>query len=160
MKKAKVKAFAGILALTLVVGSLAYFTKTMSIDNPFSTKKYGGETVEKFTPEKNWEPGAEVNKDVTVKNTGDYDVLVRVKLTEKWVNKTTDNIVAENTTGLKGNASQIDPADGLTTGDYSGASYDVKIEGELLQASLATEAANYMKWGMIPTVTGTTVTWN
>ena len=44
--------------------------------------------------------------------------------------------------------------------DYSGASYDVKIEGELLQASLATEAANYMKWGMIPTVTGTTVTWN
>ena len=52
MKKTKkVKAFAGLLALTLVVGSLAYFTKTMSIDNPFSTKKYGGETVEKFTPE-------------------------------------------------------------------------------------------------------------
>lgn len=48
---------------------------------------------------------------------------------------------------------------GIVT-DYSGASYDVKIEGELLQASLATEAANYMKWGMIPTVTGTTVTWN
>ena len=44
--------------------------------------------------------------------------------------------------------------------DYSGASYDVKIEGELLQASLATEAADYMKWGMIPMVTGTTVTWN
>ena len=44
--------------------------------------------------------------------------------------------------------------------DYSGASYDVKIEGELLQASLATEAARYMKWGMTPTVTGETVTWN
>lgn len=48
---------------------------------------------------------------------------------------------------------------GIAT-DYSGASYDVKIEGELLQASLATEAANYMKWGMTPTVTGETVTWN
>ena len=48
MKKTKkVKAFAGLLALTLVVGSLAYFTKTMTIDNPFSTKEYGGETVEK-----------------------------------------------------------------------------------------------------------------
>ena len=44
--------------------------------------------------------------------------------------------------------------------DYSGASCDVKIEGELLQASLAAEAANYMNWGLIPTVSGDTVTWN
>lgn len=43
--------------------------------------------------------------------------------------------------------------------DYSGASYDVKIEGELLQASLAAEAAAYMKWGLTPEVTGETVTW-
>ena len=84
MKKAKVKAFAGLLALTLVVGSLAYFTKTMSIDNPFSTKKYGGETVEKFTPENNWEPGGQVTKEVQAKNTGDYDLWVRVKFDEKW----------------------------------------------------------------------------
>lgn len=85
MKKTKkVKAFAGLLALTLVVGSLAYFTKTMSIDNPFSTKKYGGETVEKFTPENNWEPGGQVTKEVQAKNTGDYDLWVRVKFDEKW----------------------------------------------------------------------------
>lgn len=44
--------------------------------------------------------------------------------------------------------------------DYSGASYDVKIEGELLQASLASEAAEYMKWGLIPSVTEDVVTWN
>ena len=44
--------------------------------------------------------------------------------------------------------------------DYSGASYDVKIEGELLQASLASEAAEYMKWGLIPSVTKDVVTWN
>lgn len=85
MKKTKkIKAFAGLLALTLVVGSLAYFTKTMSIDNPFSTKKYGGETVEKFTPENNWEPGGQVTKEVQAKNTGDYDLWVRVKFDEKW----------------------------------------------------------------------------
>ena len=40
MKKSKkVKAVVGLLALAMVVGTLAYFSKTMSIDNPFSTKK-------------------------------------------------------------------------------------------------------------------------
>lgn len=44
--------------------------------------------------------------------------------------------------------------------DYSNAVYDVKIEGELLQASLAKEGASSMKWGLTPTVTGKDVTWN
>ncbi len=43
--------------------------------------------------------------------------------------------------------------------DYSNASYDVKIEGELLQASLASEGAVQLNWGKIPTVTGDSVTW-
>ena len=85
MKKSKkIKAAVGLLALAMVVGTLAYFSKTMSIDNPFSTKKYGGETVEKFTPENNWEPGGQVTKEVQAKNTGDYDLWVRVKFEEKW----------------------------------------------------------------------------
>lgn len=80
----KVKVLAGLLALALVAGTLAYFAKSMSVDNPFSTKKYGGETVEKFTPEKEWEPGGQVTKEVQAKNTGDYDLFVRVKFDEKW----------------------------------------------------------------------------
>ena len=84
MKSKKVKIAAGLLALTLVAGSLAYFSKTMSIENPFSTGEYGGETVEKFTPEKDWEPGEQITKEVQVKNTGDYDLYVRVKFDEKW----------------------------------------------------------------------------
>lgn len=83
-KTGKIKAIAGLVVLTLVVGTLAFFSKTMSIDNPFSTKKYGGETVEKFTPKKDWEPGGEVTKEVQAKNTGDYDLWVRVKFDEKW----------------------------------------------------------------------------
>ena len=120
-KNKKIAGVAGLAAIMVIGGTFAYFNQTMTVTNPFDTGKYNTNVTEDFKPEdgKTWEPGAEVNKDVTVKNTGDYDVLVRVKLTEKWVNKTTDNIVAENTTGLKGNASQIDPADGLTTGDYS-----------------------------------------
>lgn len=43
--------------------------------------------------------------------------------------------------------------------DYSNAVYDVKIEGELLQASLAKEAADSMNWGLTPTVTGKNVIW-
>ena len=84
MKSKKVKIAAGLLALTLVAGTLAYFSKTMSIENPFSTGEYGGETVEKFTPEKDWEPGEKITKEVQVKNTGDYDLYVRVKFDEKW----------------------------------------------------------------------------
>ncbi len=83
-KTGKVKAIAGLVVLTLVVGTLAFFSKTMSIDNPFSTKKYGGETVEKFTPKKDWEPGGEVTKEVQAKNTGDYNLWVRVKFDEVW----------------------------------------------------------------------------
>lgn len=120
-KNKKIAGVAGLAAIMVIGGTFAYFNQTMTVTNPFDTGKYDTNVTEDFKPEdgNNWEPGAEVNKDVTVKNTGDYDVLVRVKLTEKWVNKTTSNTVAENTTGLKGNASQANATDGLTTGDYS-----------------------------------------
>lgn len=120
-KNKKIAGVAGLAAIMVIGGTFAYFNQTMTVTNPFDTGKYDTNVTEDFKPEdgNNWEPGAEVNKDVTVKNTGDYDVLVRVKLTEKWVNKTTKATVAENTTGLKGDASQTDAKDGLTTGDYS-----------------------------------------
>lgn len=120
-KNKKIAGVAGLAAIMVIGGTFAYFNQTMTVTNPFDTGKYDTNVTEDFKPEdgNNWEPGAEVNKDVTVKNTGDYDVLVRVKLTEKWVNKTTSNTVAENTTGLKGDASQVDAKDGLTKGDYS-----------------------------------------
>ena len=109
MKKSKkVKAIVGLLALTLVVGVLAYFSKTMSIDNPFSTKKYGGETVEKFTPKKDWEPGGKVTKEVQAKNTGDYDLYVRVKFDEKWER---DGKVISGTEFSSSDATKFFPAD-------------------------------------------------
>lgn len=87
----KIKVLAGLLTLSLVAGTLAYFSKEMSIDNPFKTQKYGGETIERFTPENEWEPGGEVNKDVQAKNTGDYPLYVRVKFSEKWERTTNDS---------------------------------------------------------------------
>lgn len=44
--------------------------------------------------------------------------------------------------------------------DYSQASYDVKIEGELIQASLAAEVASSMGWGLTPTITNNQVSWS
>lgn len=43
--------------------------------------------------------------------------------------------------------------------DYSNATYEVKVEGELLQASLAAEGAEALQWGLSPTVNGEQVTW-
>lgn len=43
--------------------------------------------------------------------------------------------------------------------DYSKVIFDVQIESELLQASLAAESAKQQKWDLIPTVTGNQVQW-
>lgn len=44
--------------------------------------------------------------------------------------------------------------------DYSGAVFGVQITGEMLQASLAEEAAKWQGWDMNPMINGTGVTWN
>lgn len=82
--KKKVYIIVALVAALALAGTLAYFFKTMSIDNPLETKKYGGSTVEKFTPEKDWQPGEKVDKEVKVQNTGDYDLIARVRFEEKW----------------------------------------------------------------------------
>lgn len=120
-KNKKIAGVAGLAAIMVIGGTFAYFNQTMTVTNPFDTGKYDTNVTEDFKPTDgdNWEPGAEVNKDVTVKNTGDYDVLVRVKFDEQWVNKDTKKAVAKNEKGLNATASQVNPSDGLTTGDYS-----------------------------------------
>lgn len=89
MAKSKKKLYTAIalLAVLAMAGTLAYYFKTMEIDNPFATQKYGGTTVEKFTPEPDWQPGETVDKSVKVENTGDYPLIARVKFEEKWVRK-------------------------------------------------------------------------
>lgn len=119
-KNKKVAGAVGLAAIMLVGGTFAYFNQTMNVKNPFDTGKYDTTVTEDFKPKEgeNWEPGAEVNKDVTVKNTGDYDVLVRVKFDEKWVNKDTKQTVKENT-GMDDTTSQDNATDGLVEKDRS-----------------------------------------
>lgn len=116
----KIIGAAGLAAILVVGGSFAYFNQTMTVNNPFDTGKYDTNVTEDFNPSdgENWEPGATVNKDVEVSNTGKYDVLVRVKFDEKWVNKADDSIVKENK-GMDLTTFQDNATDGLTEADKS-----------------------------------------
>lgn len=87
MKKKTKVAVAGLATVALVGGTFAIWQATTTVNNPFSTADgYGADTVEKFNPAdgNDWEPGAEVEKEVGAVNTGDYPVYVRMKLDESW----------------------------------------------------------------------------
>lgn len=120
MKNKKLTAVTGLTAVAIIGGSLAYFNQTMEVENPFATNKYASELIETFTPTEgdNWEPGSEVNKDIEVKNTGDYAIITRIKFDETWTRKNENAPYIEGN-GLKDEASQLNPNDGLTHGDYS-----------------------------------------
>lgn len=120
MKKKGIIAAAGLAAVALVGGTFAYFTQSTTIDNPFNTGIYKTVVTEDFNPEDgdNWKPGAEVNKDVYVQNTGDQPVVVRVKFEEKWTRKGEDKPFKENNQGVTPLlVYQKDPFDGKVDGD-------------------------------------------
>lgn len=120
MRNKKAVGLAGLAAIMVVGGTLAYFNQKMTIKNPFDTGKYDSVVKEDFTPEdgENWFPGATVNKDVVVKNTGTYDLLVRVKFDEYWENKDKSDW-NKTLEGVDDSIDQKDPVDGLITADGS-----------------------------------------
>lgn len=85
---------AGVLAVGSIGGSLAWFTSSDSITNPFSTASTdnpsnpnsGIKINEKFNKEEadNTLPGDNVTKQVNVSNTATYDQLIRVKIKKVW----------------------------------------------------------------------------
>lgn len=136
MKKRKLIALGGVIAVAGIGGTMAYFNQTLSVDNMLDTGKYDTELVEKFTPPSDeWEPGAEVDKLVNVKNTGDYPVVVRVKFDEEWTRNgevfakasTADEPMAlenlENVNDVRYNkleiVGQLDDTDGTVENDNS-----------------------------------------
>lgn len=85
---------AGVLAVGSIGGSLAWFTSSDSITNPFSTASTdnpsdpnsGIKINEDFNKEDadNTLPGDKVKKQVNVSNTATYDQLIRVKIKKVW----------------------------------------------------------------------------
>ena len=85
---------AGVLAVGSIGGSLAWFTSSDSITNPFSTASTdnpsdpnsGIKIHEDFNKEDadNTLPGDKVTKHVNVSNKATYDQLIRVKIKKVW----------------------------------------------------------------------------
>lgn len=133
----KLAASVGLGALVLVGGTFAYYYETVSLDNPLSTGKYNTQLVEDFTPPtEDMKPGVNWDKVVGAQNTGDYPVLVRIKMDEKWEKKGVSgsykaldsiadidkfNVVKGDVTGeypaMTVTADQVNDNDGLTPED-------------------------------------------
>ncbi|UBK29549.1 SipW-dependent biofilm matrix protein BsaA [Clostridium perfringens] len=85
---------AGVLVVESIGGSLAWFTSSDSVTNPFSTASTdnpsdpnsGIKINEKFNKEEadNTLPGDNVTKQVNVSNKATYDQLIRVKIKKVW----------------------------------------------------------------------------
>lgn len=122
--KRKIAALGGLAALAAVGGTWAYFNQTAAITNPFHTEGgYETSVIEHFNPAdgQEWKPGVTVDKDVIASNTGDADVLVRVKMDEVWNRQVggdmevLNNFDSSQTAFL--NPSQLDSTDGKVAGD-------------------------------------------
>ena len=88
MKNRKSMVVLLLVAIIGIVGlTVAYFSNSTSITNEFETSEYGTDVIETFTSPTGWQPGDETPKVLTLKNTGEVDEAVRVKVEEKWVNK-------------------------------------------------------------------------
>lgn len=75
-----------VLALVmLVTGTFAWFTASDYVDNRLKASQLddgSAQIIEVFDPPEEWEPGAEVTKEVAVTNTGTGDLLVRIAFEE------------------------------------------------------------------------------
>lgn len=112
-RKTSIIALVALLVVALVGSTVAYWNQSSSIENPFDTNTYGSTIVEKFSPQdgEDWQPGVKVNKDVTVKNEGTTDILVRAKLDETWTlkgQKTPYKVVDSKNVYVEGQDSETD----------------------------------------------------
>lgn len=84
--KKKLLIVSAISLLTVLGGTLAYFTTSTDITNIFKTALYQHEIVEKFESPNDWTPGTTTEKTIKVTNTGSISMAVRASYSEKWIN--------------------------------------------------------------------------
>lgn len=127
-KTTAVVALSALVVVGVIGGTYAYWNQTATIENPFDTGSYGTSLIEDFTPEENWQPGVEIDKEVYVENTGDQDVIVRVKLDESWTYDGQTEAYKENAAEAADQTDDIgdvytvyqdNATDGLTAADQS-----------------------------------------
>lgn len=84
MKKRAALGLAGLAAVAAIGGTWAYWNQNLSVNNEFKAGNFDSDIVEQFKPEKDWLPGETVEKVVSVKNSGNVDMAVMTKITQKW----------------------------------------------------------------------------
>lgn len=75
-----------ILFVSIIGFTIAYFMRSVSVENEFNTKDFETTAYEEFVSPNNWLPCDETPKTITVTNTGNVDAAVRISMQEKWVN--------------------------------------------------------------------------
>lgn len=95
--KRKALIVSGISLLTILGGTLAYFTTSDSFVNDFKVARYGAQIVEEFVSPTDWTPGTTTDKTVKVTNNGSINMAVRASYTEKWTNANGDVIPLKDT---------------------------------------------------------------
>lgn len=96
-----------LVVVILIVSSWAYWTQVLEANNEYATGIYQTKLVEDFVSPEDWEPGAETNKDVLVRNEGTVPVYVKAVINQQWIR--TGNVT-------DGNGNIIPPAEGEAFG--------------------------------------------
>ncbi len=88
----------GVAFLIGISGTYAYFSDFFTINNEFTVNStYGVDLIEKFESPTNWTPGQEVTKEVSVKNNGNINAVVRLSINEQWLSGTEElSLVNDN----------------------------------------------------------------
>jgi hypothetical protein len=76
--------FSVTAVLTLVVYTLAYFKSDSTAENYLYSKTLKVDLIDVFDSNKLVLPGDTFNKDVYMRNTGELNAVVRIKLTKSW----------------------------------------------------------------------------
>ena len=96
MKDNKIKItfilFSTLLLIGIVGFTIAYFSDNYTFDNLFTSAIYQTTATETFTSPENWMPGDTTPKTVSVTNTGNIPVKVRISLSEHWESHNGDTL--------------------------------------------------------------------
>lgn len=86
---------AGLICLAGISGTIAVYGGSISITNPFSTSASSAVLVESYNPASTFLPGETVEKKPYFKNTGEQDLVLRVRTVEEWTPKQLDTEMVE-----------------------------------------------------------------
>ena len=90
--KKKLLIVLGVSILTVLGGTVAYFTTSTDITNLFKTGLYEHEVVEEFVSPDNWTPGTTTSKTISITNNGSISMAVRASYTETWTSSNGGNL--------------------------------------------------------------------